>query len=645
MDGSHLIDWAWLGARLLEAWDTLGWAALAALGAAPAGWVASRGMHRLDRLSAAVITACVGAGATFLSAPSEVDAELVDRLPAIGPAVGYRSSDACGSCHPGEHASWHRSFHRTMTQVATPEAIVAPFDGRVLSERGRYFSVFRNGDAFYASEVAPNDELHGASEDVETWQERGAVRRVVMTTGSHHMQAYWTQGRDGHLEQLPFVYLIREERWLANSDSFLGPPPADHDPLRRYVWSEGCVACHSTGGPWEPRAQGIESDAETAVAELGIACEACHGPGAEHVEANRSPGRRYALHRADDGDPTIVNPARLDAVRSASVCGHCHSVYPDDVSPADFPFRPGERLDQHLDIAAMLRTVDAASEVVDVRTLPEADRDTVEGFWTDGSVRVAGREYTGLLRSPCHTVGGASCTSCHRLHGGTRAKQMDPEQTSFDTCGSCHESIAAAPEAHTHHAPESIGSECVSCHMPYTSYALLMATRSHGIDNPSASGDGGRARPNACNLCHLDRSIGWTADRLTAWYGQPRPTLSDEAESLAAGAVWMLRGDGVQRALAAWHMGWEPARRASDEASLQPALVTLLGDPYSAVRQIASTSLMAIDPSLHLDRDAITADAQPNARQHLATVSADLPESTIRLLWAARNDMPASIPE
>jgi hypothetical protein len=73
--------------------------------------------------------------------------------------------------------------------------------------------------------------------------------------------------------------------------------------------------------------------------------------------------------------------------------------------------------------------------------------------------------------------------------------------------------------------------------------------------------------------------------------------------------------------------------------------VTLLGDPYSAVRQIASTSLMTLDPSLRLDRDAITADVQTNARQHLATVSADLPEATIRLLWAARNDMPASIPE
>jgi hypothetical protein len=29
-------------------------------------------------------------------------------------AVG---SQACRSCHPGEHESWHRSFHRTMTRV------------------------------------------------------------------------------------------------------------------------------------------------------------------------------------------------------------------------------------------------------------------------------------------------------------------------------------------------------------------------------------------------------------------------------------------------------------------------------------------------------------------------------------------------
>src|SRR5688572_33465560 len=35
----------------------------------------------------------------------------------------YVGSEACRSCHPGEHASFSRTFHRTMTQRATVAAV------------------------------------------------------------------------------------------------------------------------------------------------------------------------------------------------------------------------------------------------------------------------------------------------------------------------------------------------------------------------------------------------------------------------------------------------------------------------------------------------------------------------------------------
>src|ERR1700674_4911809 len=45
------------------------------------------------------------------------------------PDDGYASSQTCKACHPGQYETWQRSYHRTMTQVATPETVVANFDG------------------------------------------------------------------------------------------------------------------------------------------------------------------------------------------------------------------------------------------------------------------------------------------------------------------------------------------------------------------------------------------------------------------------------------------------------------------------------------------------------------------------------------
>ena len=69
--------------------------------------------------------------------------------------------------------------------------------------------------------------------------------------------------------------------------------------------------------------------------EFGIACESCHGPGAEHIEARQFPVSRYALHWEDGPDTTIVNPKHLDPMREALVCGQCHAVF-DPKSGADF---------------------------------------------------------------------------------------------------------------------------------------------------------------------------------------------------------------------------------------------------------------------------------------------------------------------
>ena len=132
-----------LGAHGVSEADILTWAwfALAASIGAGSGWYFLRGSWWPTRLFAALGVGAFLGVCTLVWQPPAVDAELATPLPERVRDAGYASSDTCRACHPGQYASWHRSFHRTMTQVATPTAIAAPFAGQVLTERGRHFQL------------------------------------------------------------------------------------------------------------------------------------------------------------------------------------------------------------------------------------------------------------------------------------------------------------------------------------------------------------------------------------------------------------------------------------------------------------------------------------------------------------------------
>jgi hypothetical protein len=592
-----------------------------------AGWLAGRGLRRVQRAAAALGLATVAMLVAPFCVPTAADAELRESLPTIGAGEGFASSDSCGSCHPQQYDSWYNTFHRTMTQVAGPDTVRAPFDGRTLTEAGHGARVLTEGGRYYVESTRSG----------KRW-------RVVLLTGSHHLQAYWLRLEDGRLSQFPFVYLIHEERWLANADSFLHPDGKTEEGFEEYIWGDGCVNCHSTGGPWDPAAIGSNVATSRAVTELGIACEACHGEAEEHARANRNPARRYALHHADEGDDTIINPRRLDAEHAASICGRCHTVA--EHRSDDPGFVPGALLADSLDYPGLWAQLEAYGHVTDPDTLSDTDRDVVEAFWTSGAVRVVGREYDGMVRSDCYLQAEMSCITCHSVHGGTPEGQMPHGTSDAQMCGSCHEEELNNISAHTHHAPPSAGSECVSCHMPYTSYGLLMATRSHRLDSPVASGFASREAPNACNLCHQDQSLGWTARYLEEWYQRPSPPIPEELAEVPAGALWLLRGDAVQRALAAWHLRQEWVQDSGDMSGLDAHLITLVADPVSAVRQVGGRTLQLAHPDWPLDMPAIAADPQPETAEQLRAGSTGaMDPATFHRLAAERIDLPVSIPE
>lgn len=460
-----------------------------------------------------------------------------------------------------------------MTQVAGPDAVLGDFDGVRLEYFGRTFELERRGDEYWVNQVG------------------GRSARVVQTTGSHHYQVYWVNsGRGNMLQNFPYVYLLDDQRWVRRNDVFMVPPEIGAEPEGVRPWNNGCLSCHATHG--RPRVVDSSGFAATTVAELGISCEACHGPAEDHVRKYSHPAARYAGRLLANDDPLIVNPAKTAPKKSSEICGQCHAITAEvdqeGWNQRGFAFRPGDDL---LDTRHVARH--PANEQPSGRSGMTPER-LDQYFWSDGMVRVSGREYTGLIESPCYQRGELSCLSCHSMLESDRNDQLAAGMSGDRACTQCHAEIAGDVSAHTHHPSGSSGSSCYNCHMPHTTYGLMKAIRSHQIDSPNVETTLQAGRPNACNLCHLDQPLAWTAEHLHAWYDQPRPYLNGEQSTTSAALLHLLQGDAGQRAIVAWHVGWEPALEASGCDWLAPFLAELLDDPYSVVRYIAHRSLQQL---------------------------------------------------
>lgn len=518
------------------------------------------------------------------------------RIPRASTRDGYVSSKACIDCHPEEHASWTSSFHRTMTQKVTPESMAAPAEEVVLSSRGRDFRFRPEGNRFLTETVDPEwdaDHVYSGSIRYPPNEDAPYVRRqIVMSTGSHHYQTYWINGTNGNqLWRLPWLYHIELQRWMPTQDSFIMPPMN----LRVVQsWHANCIPCHSVAGDGGVDPGGT---VRTEVAELGIACEACHGPGAAHVAMQKK--LRDSSEVPTELDTRIINPARLSHKRSSEVCGQCHGLLDfTNREERGLQFYPGQKLSD------VYPPMDFKDD--DVKTNP----DLADSFWNDGTMRVAGRDFSALRESACYTKGQISCVSCHSMHRyETPDDQLGPSMRTDTSCLQCHEDLKADISAHTHHLAGSSGSRCSNCHMPHTTLGLMKSIRSHRIDSPTSEMTVKHGRPNACVLCHVDQSMAWIDHHLVNWYGHD-PVTKDLPDDVSPAVELLLSGDAVQRAVLVWNFCRDETRKASGDDWQQPLIAELLNDPYSVVRAMAWQSIKDDPAAIGIDYDFLASEDQ-----------------------------------
>jgi hypothetical protein len=283
---------------------------------------------------------------------------------------------------------------------------------------------------------------------------------------------------------------------------------------------------------------------------------------------------------ADTDHPALANAA----------CGQCHSYFvpqhPDQWWDSGFSaaFKAGEELEPS---RVVLRAAPSAATMTSALSLISAEPQTL--FWADGSIMVGGREYNGLTQSPCSTHGRPgqmiSCVSCHSMHQGNRSGQVAEKYSNEQSnamCSQCH-TIASA---HSRHQPDSPGALCVNCHMPKTSYALLSATRSHQITSPSPITRSAHQAPQACALCHTDRTLNGLNRELTR-FSPPGPQATSPIDSPAADLPWaldqVLTGHAATRAIFVAALSSPESRATAGNAPFAAVADALLRDEYAAV--------------------------------------------------------------
>lgn len=494
----------------------------------------------------------------------------------------YLDSRKCLACHENHYASWARTHHSRMTQRARRGTVQGDFERE---NRFEYLGVraemTRQGDAFSMALAFPDGRRQTFSID--------------RTVGSRRIEQYLSKQESGYV-RLPLAYDLMNRRWMSLNGSFFH---ADGENFFQHQtqWDSNCVFCHNVKA--QPGMNPQTRRFETEVTELGIACGACHGSAAAHIEEAASPLTRARWRLREGEDRQIVQPERLSPERSMMICGHCHGQrIPEPMDRIQEIMRKGDPYNAGDDLARFYRPVTRETRI--------GDFSFANRFWNNGSPRLTAYEYQGVLRSACFTKGSGpdriQCLTCHTMHDGDPKGQIRPENRTDKPCLSCHRQYAppASLTAHTRHGADSAGSRCYNCHMPRVVYGVMSIHPTHEITVPDPGLTVSAGVPNACNQCHLDKSVNWAiASAGDLWPrrfgGRPKSAPSQEDPfDQPEGARALFAGDALTRALAAEALaGGGPVQ--PDPQWTRPLLVEAFADNYPIVRFFAAQGLAAGD--------------------------------------------------
>lgn len=225
---------------------------------------------------------------------------------------------------------------------------------------------------------------------------------AVWAFGAGEVGQTYILEKDGSYVESRISYIVSSDSMDISPGHPIRPPGKIEEALGRKMDSGStrlCFGCHNTAATTSQRS-------EPEKATPGVTCEACHGPGAKHVEAMNGPAESRT-------STAILNPADLSSADSVDFCGACHRT--------------------SADVEALMP---ANSGVLSIRFQPYR-----------------------LEKSRCWKA----CITCHDPH-----KPLVRELSAYDSkCIACHSAKPGRQEQMAVKTACKVGSsDCASCHMP-----------------------------------------------------------------------------------------------------------------------------------------------------------------------------------
>ncbi|HEX3024808.1 MAG TPA: multiheme c-type cytochrome, partial [Chitinophagaceae bacterium] len=469
----------------------------------------------------------------------------------------YVGDEACKSCHTKQYNDWLQSDHFKSLQTVNDTSVLGNFNNASLQADGVTSSFNKKNGYYFINTQGDDGKNHNY--------------KIAYTFGYYPLQQYVVAFANGKMQVTRQSWNSKSRQWF---QQYAGQKINYKDWLHwtgnAQNWNTMCAECHSTN---LKKNYNIETDSyNTQYSVINVSCEACHGPGKQHIEYVNSNDYKKG-NRAEGSHLVLSKKATQNA--EINVCAPCHSV---QTNISDSLISSDELLDNHIPL------------------VPNTER-----FYADGQVKEEDYNYASFLQSKMYSRG-VKCSSCHNVHTGKLYL------TGNQTCLQCHAKQYDSPTHHFHQINTETSS-CINCHAPGKIYMGNDLRHDHSFRVPRPDLSVKYSTPNACNNCHNNQSYQWATAAIEKWYGVKRKShfsedliegslLNNTSEQHLQKVISDTASPAIIKATAIGYLG-----NIKTQTSLQTILQNLKNN-NTQIRYEALKSLITIN--LSFDKSAVT---------------------------------------